>query len=210
MVRRTREDAQRTKETILNVAKELFCRNGYDRTNLCDIATEAGVTRGAVYWHFTNKDTLFIELWKNLCKGEAFDDLIKKCKSKEGKAIDHLRDIIVSLVRVLSDEQSVSLFRLVYALIRGVQGSTRIRVMLEDFHNELNGVMLLCIKDAIAQNDLPKDVEPVVACNYLSATLNGYISLKVHKNNNDFSHYHEFIADLLISNLAKFTLDNIK
>lgn len=210
MVRRTREDAQRTKETILNVAKELFCRNGYDRTNLCDIATEAGVTRGAVYWHFTNKDTLFIELWKNLCKGEVFDDLIKKCKSKEGKAIDHLRDIIVSLVRVLSDEQSVSLFRLVYALIRGVQGSTRIRVMLEDFHNELNGVMLLCIKDAIAQNDLPKDVEPVVACNYLSATLNGYISLKVHKNNNDFSHYYEFIADLLISNLAKFTLDNIK
>ena len=59
MVRKTKEDAEITRQRIINAAREVFLRKGVSRSSLEQIATHAGVTRGAVYWHFTNKTELF-------------------------------------------------------------------------------------------------------------------------------------------------------
>lgn len=59
MARRTKEDAQRTRDRILDMAEREFQRRGVSRTSLEQIATAAGVTRGAIYWHFRNKSDLF-------------------------------------------------------------------------------------------------------------------------------------------------------
>lgn len=59
MARRTKEDAQRTRDRILDMAEREFLRRGVSRTSLEQIATAAGVTRGAIYWHFRNKADLF-------------------------------------------------------------------------------------------------------------------------------------------------------
>jgi TetR/AcrR family acrAB operon transcriptional repressor len=59
MVRRTKEDAQETRNRILDTAVEVLNRQGVAQTSLNDIAREAGVTRGAIYWHFANKVAMF-------------------------------------------------------------------------------------------------------------------------------------------------------
>lgn len=59
MVRRTKEDAQVTRNRILDTAVEVFNRQGIAKTSLNDVAKEAGVTRGAIYWHFANKVSMF-------------------------------------------------------------------------------------------------------------------------------------------------------
>ena len=59
MVRKTKEDALATRELILDTAELVFQRRGVSRTSLQEIAQEAGVTRGAIYWHFENKGDLF-------------------------------------------------------------------------------------------------------------------------------------------------------
>lgn len=59
MVRKTKEDAEITRQRIINAAREVFLAKGVSRTSLEQIATHAGVTRGAVYWHFANKTDLF-------------------------------------------------------------------------------------------------------------------------------------------------------
>ncbi|MBC7779509.1 MAG: TetR family transcriptional regulator [Proteobacteria bacterium] len=59
MSRRTKKDAQITRERILDMAEVEFHRRGVSRTSLLDIARAAGVTRGAVYWHFQDKADLF-------------------------------------------------------------------------------------------------------------------------------------------------------
>ncbi len=55
MARKTKEDAQETREGILDAAEDCLLESGVARTSLEAIATRAGVTRGAVYWHFNNK-----------------------------------------------------------------------------------------------------------------------------------------------------------
>lgn len=59
MARRTKEDAAATRDSILDAAEQLFVQQGVSRTTLQHIATAAGVTRGAIYWHFDDKGVLF-------------------------------------------------------------------------------------------------------------------------------------------------------
>jgi len=58
-MRRTKEEALRTREAILNAAERVFFETGVSRTTLAQVAEAAGVTRGAIYWHFHNKSDLF-------------------------------------------------------------------------------------------------------------------------------------------------------
>lgn len=59
MARRTKAEAQATRDHLLDTAEHVFLRHGVSRTSLNDIAQAAGVTRGAIYWHFTDKADLF-------------------------------------------------------------------------------------------------------------------------------------------------------
>lgn len=59
MVRRTKAEAQATRELILDTAEVVFHEQGVSRTTLNDIAQAAGLTRGAIYWHFKDKADLF-------------------------------------------------------------------------------------------------------------------------------------------------------
>jgi TetR/AcrR family acrAB operon transcriptional repressor len=59
MARRTKEEAAATRSLIINTAEKVFHKKGVSRTSLADIADAAGVTRGAIYWHFKNKAELF-------------------------------------------------------------------------------------------------------------------------------------------------------
>jgi TetR/AcrR family acrAB operon transcriptional repressor len=59
MARRTKEDALATRDSILDAAEQLFVKQGVSGTTLQHIATAAGVTRGAIYWHFLDKGAMF-------------------------------------------------------------------------------------------------------------------------------------------------------
>jgi len=59
MVRRTKEAAAATRDQLLEAAERVFRERGVTRTSLAEIAAAAGVTRGAVYWHFRDKVDLF-------------------------------------------------------------------------------------------------------------------------------------------------------
>ena len=62
MARKTRAGAELTRQQILDAARQVFHARGVSRTTLEQVAKAAGVTRGAVYWHFANKTELFFAM----------------------------------------------------------------------------------------------------------------------------------------------------
>ncbi len=62
MVRKTKEEAEQTRQEIIHAARRVFHACGVSRSSLDRIAREAGVTRGAVYWHFKDKAELFFAM----------------------------------------------------------------------------------------------------------------------------------------------------
>ncbi|MDA8504003.1 acrEF/envCD operon transcriptional regulator [Citrobacter sp. Awk 2] len=63
MARKTKADALKTRQLLIETAIAQFAVRGVGNTTLNDIADAANVTRGALYWHFENKTQLFNELW---------------------------------------------------------------------------------------------------------------------------------------------------
>ncbi|WP_233842001.1 TetR/AcrR family transcriptional regulator [Dyella sp. 2HG41-7] len=57
----THEHKQRTREHIVQCARELFNQRGFVEVSIDEIMTRAGLTRGGFYNHFTSKEELFTE-----------------------------------------------------------------------------------------------------------------------------------------------------
>lgn len=57
-MRRSKEEAEATREALLCAAEQLLAERGIKNTRLDDVAAAVGVTRGAIYWHFKNKEEL--------------------------------------------------------------------------------------------------------------------------------------------------------
>ncbi len=53
------EDKSQRRDEILAAAKEVFARKGFHNTTIADIAKEAGLAYGSVYWYFDSKNDLF-------------------------------------------------------------------------------------------------------------------------------------------------------
>ena len=64
VLRKTRSDAQRNRERILEVAKRAFTRHGA-ATSLDDIARQAGVGAGTLYRHFPTRDALIEAVYRS-------------------------------------------------------------------------------------------------------------------------------------------------
>jgi AcrR family transcriptional regulator len=62
MPRPPRSQGSETRERILDVAQELFTRQGYDKTSLRDIAARLGITKAALYYYFERKEDILLEL----------------------------------------------------------------------------------------------------------------------------------------------------
>ena len=58
MVRKTRIETESTYAALLDAAERVFKDKGVAAATLNDIASAAGMTRGAIYWHFKDKAEL--------------------------------------------------------------------------------------------------------------------------------------------------------
>ena len=53
------EDKSQRRDEIMSAAKRVFARKGFHATTIGDIAKQAGLAYGSVYWYFDSKDKLF-------------------------------------------------------------------------------------------------------------------------------------------------------
>src|SRR5690606_6298399 len=103
-MRRTKEDAEKTRAAILSAAEHLFLERGVAHTSLEHIARAAGVTRGAVYWHFQNKADLFNAMLNQVRLPP--EQIAERLSSDPQLSLNSLRDMcILALQTLLQNEQ---------------------------------------------------------------------------------------------------------
>jgi TetR/AcrR family transcriptional regulator, acrAB operon repressor len=107
MVRKTKEDAEITRQHIINAARSLFSQNGVSKTSLEKIAKHAGVTRGAVYWHFENKAELF-----HAMREQVFLPLIDRidgtllASDYEKNPLTRIENFLLSTIHILNTDEA--------------------------------------------------------------------------------------------------------
>lgn len=115
MVRKTKEDAELTRQRIIDAARTVFLKRGVSRSTLEHIAAEAEVTRGAVYWHFKNKADIFYAL-----RDRAFLPLIDRMYDTlaiQKDDIDPLTQIENSLCDTINELNENTEMRQIYEIM---------------------------------------------------------------------------------------------
>ena len=92
-MRRTKAEAEQTREAVIAAAVTVFLERGFARATFDEIARAAGVTRGAVYWHFRDKLEIFHALERRAdLPNEAFASRLR-ARFADDRGLDPLHEL---------------------------------------------------------------------------------------------------------------------
>ena len=173
MVRKTKEVAQETRVAILDAAEIVFQEHGVSHTSLAEIAAAAGVTRGAVYWHFKNKADLYDALIKRV-----FDPLearlLEVQASEQGNPVEQLRrDTLYFLDQVVCDQRYFRMLEITWHKCEYVGEMVAIRNTHKACGNRYLTICEEAFRQAISQGFFPEHLDPRCAAMGLFAVVDG-------------------------------------
>ncbi|MBY8864125.1 MULTISPECIES: ScbR family autoregulator-binding transcription factor [Streptomyces] len=99
------ERARRTLQRIVAAAANRFEENGYSGTTLDDISREAGVSKGALYFHFASKQEVADAVTAH--SYGLLEDLLDAVRGSDGSAVQQLIDLTHGLSRLLYREPTL-------------------------------------------------------------------------------------------------------
>lgn len=176
-MRKNKTDSQKTRQYLLDSALEVFYRKGVARASLEEIAVEAGVTRGALYWHFKNKEDLFEALFEN-CFGEIMAALDAATQMAEMDAWEQLQHSFFNIFQLVENSIRHQKFCTVINLKceRTVRNQT-ITALSEKYHamchHRIYETLFLCYQ----QGKFPKNIDLCKAILYLESNVVGIMQI---------------------------------
>jgi TetR/AcrR family acrAB operon transcriptional repressor len=175
MARRTKEDALATRDSILDAAEQLFVKQGVSGTTLQHIASAAGVTRGAIYWHFLDKGAMFNAMMERVKMPlESALQLLDQANAAE--PLDALREYIMCVFRVtVEDPKARRVFEIATLKIEFIDELSAVRERRMQNQTEWMARAENRVREGIANGQVKPDVDPYAVALGLWAMIDGLI-----------------------------------
>ncbi|AHG39656.1 TetR family transcriptional regulator [Pseudomonas syringae CC1557] len=175
MVRRTKEEAQITRSQILEAAEQAFYERGVARTTLADIASLAGVTRGAIYWHFNNKADLVQAMLDSL--QEPLDEMAQASQSEEEEdPLGCMRNLLIHLFHELAlDPKTRRINEILFHKCEFTDEMCDFRRQRQENAIQCHERINLALRNAVRQGQLPQGLDTARAAVAMFAHINGII-----------------------------------
>jgi TetR/AcrR family transcriptional regulator, acrAB operon repressor len=172
-MRRTREDALKTRDQILDAAEVTFFRHGFSHTSLAQIAELAGLTRGAIYGHFRNKCEVFnamaerVKLPMEVLVTASFDP-------READPLGRIRDLFMfCLARAAIEPHSRRVFEVLFTKCEYTEEMTPVLERQRTAARDGRARMELGLRNAIDKGQLPRELDTTRAAGMLQMFLGG-------------------------------------
>ncbi|MEH6688889.1 MAG: TetR family transcriptional regulator [Halopseudomonas sabulinigri] len=159
MVRRTKEEAFETRQSIIDAAEQCFHEKGVSRASLTDIAQAAGVTRGAIYWHFQDKADLLDALFQRINMPlEALSEATRN--PDEPHPLELFRELLTEVFRrVESDPTTRRVHEIIFLKCEYTDEPCGPKKHLQAMRQEHDNQLLTTLRLAIARGELPSDLD---------------------------------------------------
>ncbi len=176
MARKTKQEALETRGQILDAAEHVFREKGVSHTTLTDIAEAAGVTRGAIYWHFKNKIDLFNQMHERIYL--PIQALAEESANRvEPDPLGRLRELLVTVLKdtVRNPHQQ----RVLDILFLRCEFISQMGALVERqtrYHQEAMDRTRRALENAITRGQLPEALDTRKATTALHAYIRGLIT----------------------------------
>jgi len=159
MVRRTKKEAFETRQSIIDAAEQCFHEKGVSRASLTDIAHAAGVTRGAIYWHFQDKADLLDALFQRINMPlEALSEATRN--PDEAHPLELFRELLTEVFRrVESDPTTRRVHEIIFLKCEYTDEPCGPKKHLQAMRQEHDNQLLTTLRLAIARGELPSDLD---------------------------------------------------
>ena len=167
----------KSKKIILDAALKVFVKNGYSQTSMDDIVNTSGLSKGAIYHHYSSKKVLFLSLidyWETLY----FKDILNKNIST-GNPDNMLREISQNVVSAFKNKKNIFLAELEFWSLSNHDKDVRKRIQI------LYVKLLSLFKSIIAkgvEDKMYKKVNVEVAALSFMTSLQGVIWFSIFDN----------------------------
>jgi len=166
-------EAAATREALLDAALHVFRERGVARTTLAEIAAAAGVTRGAVYWHFRDKTDVFTAMCDRVqLPMEA--TLARVGEARHDDPLAALREVALSALEQLATDPGVqAVFDVIFHKCEFAAefAAVAARQQTTDCDCHLNVERLM--QQAVAKRQLPRDTDTRLAARSMNAFMVG-------------------------------------
>jgi AcrR family transcriptional regulator len=98
---------EQTRQRIIEAAAQLFVRKGFYGTSIADLAQAVGLTKGALYHHFENKDAIFFAVIETV--RDAWRETVARDVLKAGDALTRLAVLFDNHARCISENETLCL-----------------------------------------------------------------------------------------------------
>ncbi len=175
-MRRTKEEAEKTRLALLKAALSVFSQKGYAATTLEDVAKEAGMTRGAIYWHFGSKAELYSALLAEYSARGG--EIVQAAVAEGGSMVEILRRIFIRLLIAVESDPAlravmeINLFKTEYS----PELSDTLSMQVENGRILLSGISQ-AMEQGIEAGELRSDMEAEDLARAFIAFQNGVLHL---------------------------------
>ncbi len=174
MARRTKQDAQATRDHLLDTAERVFLERGVSRTSLHDLAAAAGVTRGAIYWHFQDKADLFNAMMSRVSL--PMEEALERSADPSADALQQARASFIGVLdKLVSDPQVHRVFEIATHKVEYVDEMSEVRKRHLAVRNDCMASMTRALGLATEQGQIGCKLSPATAAIGLHALIDGLI-----------------------------------
>jgi len=174
-MKRTVEDAEKTKISILDAGTRVFSRVGFEKATLEAIGKEAGLTRGAIYWHFKGKKDLFERILQR--EGARLDKLIESVLAENTSPFLKLRMLLDAVIDNFYDNETFRQFiELTWYKLNADQFERVMNSKTAFVQNFLN-LMERLLGESLEGGEIKEGTDIRLASFHLSCLINGFYRL---------------------------------
>ena len=181
-MRRTKEDAEQTRQAILESAMDIFYEKGYSKTTFDEIAKRINLTKGAVYWYFRNKPDIVAALinefvQKHIKRLEDF-----RAAQKEVN-LDVVADMMLMVYNHMKSDPKA--YKFIFFITCQMEWSeaimVKIRPLVEQTKNISRNLMIDTLKSLKENKKLKEDTDIELIAEILIGLWNGLLESHLAK-----------------------------
>jgi TetR/AcrR family acrAB operon transcriptional repressor len=176
MTRATRKKTQETRDRLLDAAEMVFNEKGVSNTTLNDIAAAAGVTRGAIYWHFRNKVDLFNAMIDRV--RSPIREMIEEIADERTEdPLGRLREKSIFLMReILENDHYRKVMTIFFHKCEYTESASEFLEYFQDWTIRARETLIRVLSNAREKRQLPEDINIELAGLALHVVFSGLLN----------------------------------
>ena len=179
------KDNPETKEKIMDAAANVFARLGFQKARVDDIAKEAGVSKGGIYWHFKSKDEIILQIVDKFLNMD-----MKRLINKMEEDLP-VEQILIEMVEITHEDliKMKFLMPLVFEFLAKANRDPMIHALAKRYYDYGRKIFAEFFQKKIDNGEL-KDLDAQKTAHVLVGIYEGLILVSIIDN--DLDHWREY------------------